>query len=308
MSMPKSKLISSAVMLAIFGLTLTFALLTASKAWFSENKVVKANGMAVEVKAPPAINVKCETYDMVKTENDTLYFNAASGQNAALQPYQVDNPQNIYMLLKFTVSIEDGSGLGSLPALKLTAITSADDFMSGQDRPLIKYLHEDQNNPTSPLKIVNDHYVKINKGTQYEYGVNGYPEGAPQYDNSISSIIVFNVATPNANTENVTVGNETVTCITVPSTSAGIGEKKQFVDTSTAPPTIPDDKKTIDLHQTAASTETYEFYMLVSYDGSLLSELFAENIGNPNLMSEQGFMEYGGVDFISDFVFHFEMA
>ncbi len=306
MSMPKSKLVSSAVMLAVFGLTLTFALLTASKAWFSENKVVKANGMAVEVKSPAAINVTCETYDMVKTENDILYFKATPGTNAALQPYQVDNPQNIYMLLKFTVSIEDGSGLDSLPALKLTAITSADGFMNGGERPLIKYKHVDPLDPQSAFVEVNGHYVKINNKQEYTYGENGYPAAAPQYDNSISSIIVFNMATPNEATVEVDVGDATVTCITVPST--GIEGKKQFVDTSTVPPTIPDDKKTIDLHTTQESDTTYEFYMLVSYDGSLLSELFAENIGNPNLMSEQGFMEYGGVDFISDFVFHFEMA
>ncbi len=311
MSMPKSKLISSAVMLAVFGLSLTFALLTASKAWFSENKVVKANGMAVEVKSPSSITIHCEMYDMLTgnamPDNPTqghYYFSSEPTDDGAMSPYLVDKPEAIYKLLKFTVTLT-GEGT-SIPALTLSAHTTITEYMSGSKYPLIKYEHTTVDGKDT-LLMVDGKYVKIDKRNTSRNNDNiFYPDDPnyPTHDNSISNIIVFNTTTVSAEDSYYEVAPES------------IGVSKQFFNTDSATHEWTSGSSTLPVYELPeypregdnpenGAPLTYDFYLLVSYDGLLLSELFAENIGNPNLVDEGGFVQYGGVDFVNDFSFVF---
>ncbi len=346
MSMPKSKLISSAVMLAVFGLSLTFALLTASKAWFSENKVVKANGMAVEVKSPSSITIHCEMFDMLTDADDAMpdnpttghyYFSSEPTDDGAMSPYLVDKPEAIYKLLKFTVTLT-GEGT-SIPALTLSAHTTITEYMSGSKYPLIKYVHEygtDENGNKIDLGLAVDgsgHYIKIDNKKEYTYpyeiegettadGEQAYLD----YDNSISNIIVFNTTKPTIVYGNEIETDENGNQVLDESGNpvykvshfvvSSMDEPLQFFNTDSAEHGWTSGSSTLPVYELPEYTKegydpengdplTYDFYLLVSYDGLLLSELFAENIGNPNLVDEGGFVQYGGVDFVNDFSFVF---
>ncbi len=283
--MRRSKILPSLALLAAFGLTLSFALWTGSRAWLSANHSVSATGMRIRAELPPTVAVTCTVHSLAERDGELLFFNQepepGTSGGVALDCYRTDGSEQTPKLLRFRVKTDASSRTNALPALTLRAVSQAERGMNGTDYRIIRYVNG-----------ANGDRIRVD---------DNLPAGspAPTYDNSISSIIAFAPAEPVTDT-----ASSGTPCYALEAATVTADTRKTFVSLSHTR----EFTRTVDLYTTRATEEgstELEFFILVSYDAELVAELFARNLGNGNLYADTAGT---GIDFLNDFTFELTVA